>query len=289
MRLPEFARYLQKKEFDSPFKFKLNNKKLILNVTEYGDNQYLLSARDITALSHIDDMRRDFISNASHELRTPLTVISGYVECLHHKADDQIKIPLEKMEQQIIRMNTIISELIELARLETSPTVDHSIKVEIDTLVNEVYRDGLALDQHEHEITLDIDTDELKKLESLSLYGNYDELRMALSNLLTNAIRYTPPGGEITLFVAANDSNISVGVKDSGVGIDYQHIPRLTERFYRVDEGRSREMGGTGLGLAIVKHVLDRHKASLYIKSEPGKGSLFRCDFPLSQLEHQEL
>ena len=112
---------------------------------------------------------------------------------------------------------------------------------------------------------------------------------MAFSNLLTNAIRYTPAGGEIQLFVAANDSTISVGVRDSGIGINYQHIPRLTERFYRVDEGRSREAGGTGLGLAIVKHILDRHKANLFIQSESGKGSLFRCDFPVGQLEHQEL
>ena len=177
---------------------------------------------------------------------------------------------------------------IELARLESSQSVDHSVRVEIDTLINEVYSEGLALDKNQHEISLDIDTENLRNLDSLSLYGNHDELRMAISNLLTNAIRYTPLGGDIKLFVAANDSTISVGVQDSGVGINYEHIPRLTERFYRVDEGRSREVGGTGLGLAIVKHILDRHKASLTIQSEPGKGSLFRCDFPVSQLGLQD-
>lgn len=288
IRLPVFANYIQHKKFDAPLKFTLKNKKLILNVTKYGDDQYLLSARDITALSQIDDMRRDFISNASHELRTPLTVISGYVEFLSHKAGDDAKIPLEKIEEQMLRMNNIIAELIELARLESSPGVDHTVKVEIDTLINEVYSEGLAFDKNKHDITLDIDTEKLRKMGSLSLYGNHEELRMAISNLLTNAIRYTPSGGEIKLFVAANDTTLSVGVQDSGVGINYEHIPRLTERFYRVDEGRSREVGGTGLGLAIVKHILDRHKARLSIQSEPGRGSLFRCDFPVSQLGFQD-
>ena len=292
IRLPAFAKYIQRKAFDDPLKFTLNNKKLILNVTKYGDEQYLLSARDITSLSRIDEMRRDFISNASHELRTPLTVISGYIEFLSHKVRDDVsddnRVPLEKIEEQISRMNNIIAELIELARLESSPSVDHSVRVEIDALINEVYSQGLVLDKNEHVISLDIDTGKLRKMDSLSLYGNHDELRMAISNLLTNAIRYTPAGGDIKLFVAADDSTISVGVQDSGVGINYEHIPRLTERFYRVDEGRSREVGGTGLGLAIVKHILDRHKANLTIQSEPGKGSLFRCDFPASQLGLEE-
>ena len=287
IRLPEFARYLLKKQYKKPLKFTLQKRKIILNITKYSEGQYLISARDITSLSQIDDMRRDFISNASHELRTPLTVISGYVEFLSHKAKDETKIPLEKMAEQIIRMNNIISELIELARLESSATIDHSVKVEIDTLMNDVYGEALSLDKNRHHIELDIDTQNLTRIDTLYLYGSYDELRMALSNLLTNAIRYTPHGGDIKFFVSANDTVISVGVQDSGDGINYEHIPRLTERFYRVDEGRSREVGGTGLGLAIVKHVLDRHSANLFIQSEPGKGSLFRCDFPISILENQ--
>jgi two-component system, OmpR family, phosphate regulon sensor histidine kinase PhoR len=286
IRQPEFARYLQKKQYKKPLKFILQKKKVILNITRYSGGQYLISARDITSLSQIDEMRRNFISNASHELRTPLTVISGYVEFLSHKAKDETKIPLERIEEQIIRMNKIISELIELARLESSATIDFSVKVKIDTLMNDVYAEAISLDNNRHQIELDIDTQNLTSIDTLYLYGSYDELRMALSNLLTNAIRYTPQGGDIKLFVSANDAVISVGVQDSGDGIDYEHIPRLTERFYRVDEGRSREVGGTGLGLAIVKHVLDRHSANLYIQSEPGKGSLFRCDFPLSRLEN---
>jgi two-component system phosphate regulon sensor histidine kinase PhoR len=289
IRLPDFSRYLNKKKFDVPLRFTIDNRKLILSITPYGNDQYLLSARDITSLSKIDDMRRDFISNASHELRTPLTVISGYVEYLSYKAADDARVPLENISEQIERMNGIISELIELARLESSQSVDFTVSVEIDDLINEVYRDARELDQDNHHITLDIDTDSLNKMDKLKLYGNYDELRMALSNLMTNAVRYTPDDGDIKLFVSANDTTLSVGVQDTGVGISYQHIPRLTERFYRVDEGRSREVGGTGLGLAIVKHVLDRHNAELHIQSEEGKGSLFRCDFPLSNVENLDL
>jgi two-component system, OmpR family, phosphate regulon sensor histidine kinase PhoR len=283
IRIPEFASYLNHKRFEKPLKFQFHNRQLILNVTKYGNEQYLLSARDITALGKIDEMRRDFISNASHELRTPLTVISGYVEFLSHRANDDTRVPLNKIEEQLSRMNDIIAELIELARLESSDDVDHSANIEIDTLLNEVYSEALALDNDRHHITMDIDTEKLRPTGSLNLYGNYDELRMAFSNLLTNAIRYTPDDGDIKLFVTADDATLSIGVKDTGIGIDYEHIPRLTERFYRVDAGRSREAGGTGLGLAIVKHVLDRHKAVLTIQSQPGQGSMFRCDFPVLQ------
>ena len=289
IRLPKFSRYIRKKEFTEPLKLIVNKKNLVINITKYGDGQFLLTARDRTALSKLDDMRRDFISNASHELRTPLTVISGYVEFLSHRSTDENKMPLENIENQISRMNTIITELIELARLESSDTVDKSKKVEIDVLLNDVYSEALAFDNNKHHITLDINTENLSKKDYLCLYGSYDELRMAFLNLLTNAIRYTLDGGTITLFVTANDTVLSIGVRDSGIGISYEHIPRITERFYRVDEGRSREIGGTGLGLAIVKHVLDRHDASLYIQSMPGHGSLFRCDFPLANLDYQEL
>lgn len=289
IRLPAFSRYLNKQKFEEPLKFTLGGSKLILNITAYGNNQYLLSARDITSLSKIDEMRRDFISNASHELRTPLTVISGYVEFLSHRADDDTRAPLENISEQISRMSSIIEELIELARLESAQSVDFSMSISIDELVNQVYRDAVEIDRGRHAITLDIDTDSLKSMGVLKLYGSYDELRMALSNLVTNAMRYTPDGGAVKLVVSSNETTLSIGVQDTGIGIAYQHIPRLTERFYRVDEGRSREVGGTGLGLAIVKHVLDRHNAELHISSVEGKGSLFRCDFPLSNVENLDL
>jgi two-component system phosphate regulon sensor histidine kinase PhoR len=285
IRQPKFASYLVKKDFSEPLQLLINQKKIILSITPYGDGQYLISARDITSRSQLDDMRRDFISNASHELRTPLTVMSGYIEILQHKADEITKVPLDKVQQQIERMNNIIEELIELARLESSTAVDLSVKVNIKTLLNEVYDEALSLDKDKHHIELIIEQgQDINPV--LYMHGSHEELRMAFSNLLTNAIRYTPEGGKIKLFANADDHSLSIGVQDSGIGIDYQHIPRLTERFYRVDEGRSREVGGTGLGLAIVKHVLDRHNASLHIQSVAGRGSTFRCDFPLSYIEH---
>lgn len=286
IRIPDFASYLLKREFKKPLKFLFNRKKLILNVTPYGSGQYLLSARDITALSQLDDMRRDFISNASHELRTPLTVMSGYVEFLQHKADESIQAPLEKIQQQIFRMNSIIEELIDLAKLESSAVIDHNAKVDVPALLNEVYNEALALDKMEHNIKISTSSSDNGAEQNdigenaLKISGSYEEIRTAISNLLTNAIRYTPEHGDIELFSTVTKSAISIGVKDSGPGIEYEHIPRLTERFYRVDEGRSREKGGTGLGLAIVKHVLDRHDAHLHIFSEVGKGTTFRCDFP---------
>ena len=285
IRQPKFVKYLVKKDFSKPLQLLVKQKKIILSITPYGDGQYLISARDITSRSQLDDMRRDFISNASHELRTPLTVMSGYIEFLQHQADETTNVPLDKVQQQIVRMNNIIEELIELARLESSTAVDLSIKVNIRTLLSEVYEEALSLDNDKHHIEL-ASEQYLETTPDLYLHGSHEELRMAFSNLLTNAIRYTPEGGEIKLFCNANDNTLSIGVQDSGIGINYQHIPRLTERFYRVDEGRSREAGGTGLGLAIVKHVLDRHNANLHIQSVAGKGSTFRCDFPLSYIEY---
>ena len=285
IRQPRFVSYLVKKDFVKPLKFLHNQRKIILSITPYGSGQFLISARDITSLSQLDDMRRDFISNASHELRTPLTVMSGYIEFLQHNADDKIKSPLEKIQQQTVRMNQIITELIDLAKLESAAAVDYTNTVDINTLLNDIYNEAIALDQGRHHIELVIEPEASGNVPAYNLYGSYEELRMAFSNLLTNAIRYTPEGQDIKLFSSTHDTGITVGVKDSGVGINYEHIPRLTERFYRVDEGRSREQGGTGLGLAIVKHVLDRHNASLHILSEPGKGSTFCCEFPLSYSE----
>lgn len=283
IRQPKFSKYLLKKEFLEPLNLLLNQKKIILSITPYGNGQYLISARDITSRSQLDDMRRDFISNASHELRTPLTVMSGYIEFLQHKSDKITEVPLEKIQQQIERMNKIIAELIELARIESSPAIDQDNEVSIDPLMKDVFNEALSLDADAHDIELIIGSCDT---QTSTLHGSYDELRMAFSNLLTNAIRYTPEHGKIKLFCSVNDKNISISVQDSGPGISYEHIPRLTERFYRVDEGRSKEQGGTGLGLAIVKHVLDRHNANLHIQSVVGEGTTFRCDFPVSRAEH---
>lgn len=276
IRQPEFIKYLTAKVYDKSLEFTMQNLKLSLNITGYGSGQYLLSAQDITQRSQLDDMRRDFISNASHELRTPITVMTGYIEALQRSIDESNKFPVEKIYQQTIRMEKIIKELIELAKLESSMSVDINEEVDITALLNEVYNESLAFDQSKHKIHLQI--------TPVKIRGRYEEIRTAVSNLLTNAIRYTQEGGEIILSTSKDETGSYIHVKDNGTGIDYEHISRLTERFYRVDEGRSREKGGTGLGLAIVKQILDRHGAVLQISSQPDVGSEFTCYFPVSQL-----
>jgi len=277
IRKPEFTKYLHEKKFDKPLVFELNQTKVLLNINPYGSGQYLVSAQDVTLRSQLDDMRRNFISNASHELRTPLTVMTGYLEVLQDTCrDDAAKIPLEKIQEQSERMKNIIAELIELAKLETSDPTDHEIEIDIKQLMVDVYNEAVNIDDGKHKIDYSIDSSD----ELVNLRGNYQDLRSAFSNLIINAMRYTPEGGKIEFFIKQNETVTSIGVRDSGIGISYEHIPRLTERFYRVDEGRSRAQGGTGLGLAIVKHILDRHGAVLHIQSQIGAGSTFRCDFP---------
>ncbi len=284
IRQPEFAKYFSRREFGLPLEFQNYQQRILLSVTRYGAGKYLLSARDITQRVKLDEMRNDFISNASHELRTPVTVMSGYVEMLRdmkfdlpeQQPEQQLEQPLEKIHQQIQRMEKIITELIELAKLETSAVADKSQAVDMRKLIDEIRSEALLLDQQKHKLDFPVETDS----KHIEIYGEYNELRMAFSNLMSNAIRYTPENASIKFFVHTDAGGVNIGVKDQGRGISYEHIPRLTERFYRVDEGRSREKGGTGLGLAIVKQVLERHGASLFIESTPGEGSEFRCYFP---------
>lgn len=273
IRQPEFVRYLAKRSFEQPLEFEYDQLSVLVNITPYGTGQYLLSARDVTQQHQLDEMRRDFISNASHELRTPLTVISGYVESLIDTVDDRaIAMPLNKIQQQTQRMESIVAELIDLAKLESSSMVEDPVLIDARSLLEDVYNEALELSAGRHTITLNY--------LQVTISGNYAELRMAISNLLTNAIRYTADGGTIELCSRQDYNACCLCVKDNGPGIDYEHIPRLTERFYRVDEGRSREQGGTGLGLAIVKQVLDRHGGHLRIDSKVGRGSEFCCCFP---------
>lgn len=273
IRQPEFVRYLAKRSFEQPLEFEYDQLSVLVNITPYGTGQYLLSARDVTQQHQLDEMRRDFISNASHELRTPLTVISGYVESLIDTVDDRaIAMPLNKIQQQTQRMESIVAELIDLAKLESSSMVEDPVQIDARSLLEDVYNEALELSAGRHTITLNY--------LQVTISGNYAELRMAISNLLTNAIRYTADGGTIELCSRQDYNACCLCVKDNGPGIDYEHIPRLTERFYRVDEGRSREQGGTGLGLAIVKQVLDRHGGHLRIDSKVGRGSEFCCCFP---------
>jgi two-component system phosphate regulon sensor histidine kinase PhoR len=268
-----FSRYLREKKFDEALEFRLLTRTLKLNISPFGKGSFLLSAIDVTERRMLDDMRRDFIANASHELRTPLTVITGYIETMREMIGDDSKLPLDRVEQQTERMRTLLEELMTLTRLEEEEQPDVSEQVDVAALLNDIYNDALSIDKGRHDIKL--------STEPVILGGNREELHTAFMNLVTNAIRYTPEQGNISIFCNADKHGIHVGVEDKGIGISQQHISRLTERFYRVDTSRSRESGGTGLGLAIVKHALDRHGGKLYIHSVLGLGSLFRCDFPL--------
>jgi two-component system phosphate regulon sensor histidine kinase PhoR len=271
IRHPRFAAYLRAKKFKEPLELEIGSQKIIINITAYGNGQNLLMARDVTRRSQLDTMRRDFIANASHELRTPITVIAGFVETLLEQADEDIHMPLEKIQQQTERMQRILSELLQLARLESEDHIENMEPVDLKEVLEEIYTDALTMDAGNHDIELSAD--------SMTVTGNREELRMAFSNLMTNAIRYTPLHGKIRIFTSMDENGICACVEDEGVGITTEHIPRLTERFYRVDPGRSRDQGGTGLGLAIVKHVLDRHHGQLLISSQPGSGSVFKCCF----------
>jgi two-component system phosphate regulon sensor histidine kinase PhoR len=280
VRLPQFTVYLAERKFKETIEFEFNHRQLSLSITPYGHNQFLLSASDITRQRQLDDMRRDFVANASHELRTPITVIAGFVEALSEQADESIQKPIARIQQQTIRMEQILEDLIILARLESTESPLKQEIVDLEELLNSVYNDAVMLDNERHELLL--------TTQPASIIGNRVELQMAITNLVTNAIRYTPEKGVIRIFNSIDADGVHIGVEDNGIGIMPEHIDRLTERFYRVDPGRSREQGGTGLGLAIVKHVLDRHNASLHVESVPGEGSLFRCDFELFEEDSNE-
>lgn len=271
VRLPKFMSYINREKFGDPLELEINQQQIRLTITPYGSGQFLLGAHDISRRKKLETMRRDFIANASHELRTPLTVISGYLETLRDVNDEKLRLPLARIQEQAERMRVILEELISLSKLESSEEPENMEDIDPGELVETVYQEALALDQGKHRIE--------KQVVHAVVRGNREELRTALSNLVTNALRYTDEGGSVRIYSMNNGSVTGFGVADEGIGISYEHIHRLTERFYRVDPGRSREQGGTGLGLSIVKHILDRHGARLSIKSKPGKGSVFECLF----------
>src|SRR3989338_1533877 len=249
---------------------------LSIKLIPYGVNKRLLISRDITKLERIEAMRRDFVANVSHELRTPLTVVNGYVENLLDMPDmarDDALRALRRMAEQTKRMENLVTDLLTLSRLENDRSALHEETIDMAMLLNEIYHDGQLLNGGAHSVHLEV-------LSNVKLLGNHDELRSAFGNLLSNAIRYTPAGGIISLRWTERAGQPVFSVQDSGIGIAAQHIPRLTEHFYRVDRSRSRETGGTGLGLAIVKHVAMRHQAKIEVMSEEGKGSTFALVFP---------
>ncbi|SDA11179.1 PAS/PAC sensor signal transduction histidine kinase [Nitrosospira sp. Nsp18] len=287
MRQTQFAKYLAAQNYSEPLIIKQSRHQgltLSIQLVPYGDKQKLLLSRDVTRFERIQTMRRDFVANVSHELRTPLTVVGGFLETLSeegHSDPETRKWALTLMTDQTRRMQSLVEDLLTLSRLEDTENMAREGNVDVPEMLRKLYDEAQSLSAGRHHISLNLDTD-------TKLLGNTDELRSAFGNLISNAIRYTPAGGNISLNWAMRDGQGVFSVQDSGMGIEPQHIPRLTERFYRVDHGRSRETGGTGLGLAIVKHVLTCHQARLEIDSEPGKGSLFSAWFPSARLIVQE-
>ena len=285
IRHPDLIRYLrQADEIDFNKSLELaspvsDEQRLEFRVIPYGESQRLLMARDITEIHHANKMRKDFIANASHELRTPLTVIAGYLE--NFEEDEEICPPdwmprIKQMRQQTGRMQRLIEDLLQLSSLESPSENRQTEEIKVSDMLTSIYKEAESVSGFMHHMFY-LETD-----PNLWIRGNHRELYSAFSNLIFNAVQYTPQRGVIRIRWFQDNRGAHMEVADTGEGIAPGHIPRLTERFYRVDKGRSREKGGTGLGLAIVKHVLSRHDASLHIESELGKGSKFRCDFPLS-------
>ncbi len=252
--------------------------RLSLTLCPYWGEQRLLLAHDVTRTRHLEAMRQDFIANVSHELRTPLTVFHGYLELLqqHNGLDqEQLKAIITQMAGQSQRMERLVEDLLWLSRLEHDrPNKMDLQDVPVASILKNICEDATSLSgKNQHQFILEID-------ESVALSGQAEELRSAFSNLIFNAVHYTPKGGTITVRWFADAKGKHLSVEDTGVGIPEKHIPRITQRFYRIDESRTtRDKEGTGLGLAIVKHVLLRHNGTLNIKSELGKGSIFCCTF----------
>jgi two-component system phosphate regulon sensor histidine kinase PhoR len=288
VRQPDFVAYLSRGVFDEPFTLRLargGGLALSVRVVPYGRDQKLLLARDVTHAERTETMRRDFVANVSHEMKSPLTVLSGFVEML---ADGKIKTDdrrgrevIGMMEEQATRMGRLIADLLLLSELESSPPAEDKA-IEMKPLLLALRADAEALSAGRHSIVAEMDG-------PAQLLGSEPELRSAFSNLLGNAVRYTPERGEVRMKWTLRAGQPVFEVRDTGIGIDARHIPRLTERFYRVDSSRSRETGGTGLGLAIVKHVASRHQASLEIDSDPGRGSRFTLVFPVRRMAARAL
>ena len=282
-RDPAFMRYLNKQDFTHALKIaspEFPSKQLAVQIIPYVKKQTLIICRDISHVSRLEAMRSDFIANASHELRSPITVISGYLENLQTTMPEDIN-KLQKiintMYKQSKRMERLVNDLLSLSKLETRPTDQHDNTIDIAALLVAIKESAELLSgEKQHDIQLHINS-------KANITGNYEELYSLFSNLINNAVRYTPAKGMINIKWEVRDDQAIFSVQDTGPGIPSQHIPHLTERFYRVNVDRSRESGGTGLGLAIVKHILERHDGRLEINSEVNVGSTFTCIFPATR------
>ncbi len=282
IRSPAFVDYLAAQNYGEPLLLKglvETDRVLSVNLVPYGNHEKLLLSRDVTRWERLESMRRDFIANVSHELRTPLTVLRGFLETLSDARASDEKVyrrSLELMTGQAERMQRLVEDLLMLSRLEDSRYPLKEEAVDVPALLHAVLLEAEGINRGQHRIA--------SRVAPAWLLASREEIRSAFTNLVTNAIRYTPAGGDILVSWGVEDGAPVLSVRDNGEGIAPEHIPRLTERFYRVDRSRSRSSGGTGLGLAIVKHVLQRHQGRLEITSEPGEGSTFSCVFPATRL-----
>ena len=276
LRYPEFAQYLKKRDFTRPHNLVMNSgRHLEIRVMPYSDQQWLMVARDVTQMHQLEGARRNFFANVSHELRTPLTVLQGYLEMMQEQTLEGA--PREKalhtMREQTQRMEGLVKQLLTLSRIEAAPTLALNETIDVPMMLRMLEREAQTLSQQQHQLTFEVDN-------SLKVRGSTDELRSAISNLVYNAVNHTPPGTHITVRWQHAPTGAEFSVEDDGPGIGPEHIPRLTERFYRVDKARSRQTGGSGLGLAIVKHAINHHDSRLDIVSTPGKSTRFSFVIP---------
>ena len=288
IRHPAFIEYFASGEYageveaPSPLRHSLM---LSYRVVPYGNGQRLLVARDISEVRRLEAVRRDFVSNASHELRTPLTVLKGWLEMMGADAPSgalaEWKMPLQEMHAQTQRMENLVNDLLKLARLEADAQGARSDPLPASAMALRVVEDAKSVSKGRHRFEADV-------APNLTLLGREVEVLSIFTNLVANAVQYTPEGGIVRVRLSTSAEGLHFAVADTGIGISEEDLPRLTERFYRVDVGRSRASGGTGLGLSIVKHALERHDATLQIESEAGVGSTFTCHFPLSRLRLAE-
>jgi two-component system phosphate regulon sensor histidine kinase PhoR len=282
VRDPAFVDYMTSSRFDEALVFRpLSRPALALgvDVIQFEPARSIVVARNITQTERVDAMRRDFVANVSHELRTPLTVVSGFLETLLDAdtgLDNVRRGHLQLMHEQAGRMSRLIDDLLMLSRLESQENPLAEERVDVSRLLADAADDARALSAGRHRIEVGS--------TSAIVRGSRDELRSAVGNLLSNAIRYTPDGGSIRVLAEVGANGLRVAVSDTGIGVAPEHLPRLTERFYRVDKSRSRETGGTGLGLAIVKHVVLRHQGWLDVQSVPGEGSTFTITLPVPRV-----
>jgi two-component system phosphate regulon sensor histidine kinase PhoR len=289
VRNPNFSQYIRSRSWEHPLVMtapRSRSKVLSVQLVSYGDQQMLVLSRDVTQVEKLERMRRDFIANVSHELKTPLTVLSGFLETFRDMPlnKEQQAEYLNLMYTQANRMQNLVEDLLALSALESSPSAgDGGELVDLSSIARKTGDEAQQLSGGKHNIDVEVDPD-------LLALGNSSEIFSAFSNIVTNAVRYTPVNGNISIALRKTENDLGKAcaafvVKDTGIGVSAEHIPRLTERFYRVDRSRSRESGGTGLGLAIVKHVVQRHDGELDIQSRPNAGSTFTILMPLAKLE----